>query len=234
VERIVKQLKLKPYKRQSKPLLSDKHKARRLRFCDDNSNRDWRQVLFTDEKTFEVFGRPKNDYIYARSREEVPFRQTVKHPPKLHVWAGMSYWGKTELYCFTGNMDAHFFLGILEERLVADTKRIFGDRRWVFQQDGDPKHTSKLVQGWLEENVDEFFAKGDWPAQSPDANVQEHLWSILQDRVYARNTRTIEQLQQILEDEWDAIPLEMLQSLVNSMPRRLAAIRAADGGATRY
>lgn len=130
-------------------------------------------------------------------------------------------------------MDAEFYKGILKERLVADGTRIFGGRRWLFQQDGDPKHTSRLVQGWLERHA-RFIPKKDWPANSPDLNPIENLWAYLQDRVYARMPRTLGGLQRIIEEEWEAIPLEKLRRLVDSMPRRLAAVQHNQGGSTSY
>ena len=157
----------------------------------------------------------------------------MKHPPKLHVWAGMSYYGKTELYMFTGNMDAEFYEGILKERLLPDAARMFGGRPWVFQQDGHPKHNSARVQAWLRDNV-RFLAKGDWPANSPDLNPMENLWAYLQQRVYAREPRTLAGLQQVIQQEWETIPIEKLQRLVNSMPRRFAAVQYKQGGPTSY
>jgi hypothetical protein len=224
---------LAPHKRPSKPFLNAAHKNRRLRFAAKFRRQNWRDVLFSDEKTFELFAHPKNQYIWTSSAAEVPPNPTVKHPPKLHVWGGISYYGKTELFIFTGNMDREFYKGILEERLLRDARRIFGRRPWLFQQDGDPKHTSDLVQNWLQQHV-RFIPKGDWPANSPDLNPIENLWAYLQQRVYAREPRTLAQLQRFIEEEWDAVPIEMLHRLVDSMNRRLAAVVYKGGGNTSF
>jgi hypothetical protein len=224
---------LKSFKQRAKPFLTDVHKLRRLAFVRKYRRINWHQVLFTDEKTFQLFAHPKNQFIWAPAADDVPAQPAVKHAPKLHVWAGMSYYGKTELFIFTGNMDAEFYEGILKERLLPDATHMFGGRPWLFQQDGDPKHNSTRVQAWLRQHV-RFIAKGSWPANSPDLNPIENLWAYLQQRVYAREPRTLAALQRIIEEEWAAIPIENLQRLVNSMPRRLAAVRYNHGGATSY
>jgi transposase len=234
VHRAMKRAGLKPIKRQRKPLLTDRHKQRRLEFVRKYKNQDWRLVLFTDEKTFELYGRQQHNIVWAASADEVPASAVVKHPPKLHVWGGMSYYGRTKLFVFTGNMDAEFYKSILEERLLLDAREIFDEQLWVLQADNDPKHTSRLVQQWIQDNVPRQIPRTDWPANSPDLNVIEHVWAHLQARVYGREPRTLEGLHRILLEEWEATPIEFLQNLVDSMPRRLEAVRLNQGGSTRY
>jgi transposase len=234
VGKIAKDAGLKPYKRRQKPLLSDDQRARRLAFAHKYRHENFRYWLFTDEKTFELFGHPKNNFVWEESAAAVPGSPKVKHPPKVHVWGGISWYGKTKLYVFTQNLDKELYVKILSTRLPADIPDIFGNRQWTFQQDGDPKHTSRLAQDWLMQNVPRLLPKEDWPANSPDQNVVENFWGIVQDRVYAREPRTVDALKRIIREEWEAIEMKTLRSLVDSMPRRLDAIIAADGGPTKY
>ena len=41
-----------------------------------------------------------------------------KHPVEVHVWAGISMLGATDIYIFTGTMDAQFYEGILEDSFL--------------------------------------------------------------------------------------------------------------------
>ncbi|KAJ8870360.1 hypothetical protein PR048_029381 [Dryococelus australis] len=66
-------------------------------------------------------------------------------------------------------------------------------------------------------------------AQSPDLNPMEHLWDELDRRVRARHGRpkSIAQLMAWLQEEWRRILVDVLQTLVESMPDRVAAVIAA-------
>ena len=74
------------------------------------------------------------------------------------------------------------------------------------------------------------------PACSPDMNPIEHAWDALGRAINGRNIipQTLQQLAQALTEEWDALPQESINNLVDSMTRRVDALIRVRGGHTRY
>ena len=84
VRRRLKDLGVVSTKAISKPLLTEKNKKIRLQFAKDNKFRDWNKVNFSDEKTFYL---ENNKGKFWRNKRERVTRCTVKHPPKMSIFA---------------------------------------------------------------------------------------------------------------------------------------------------
>lgn len=114
-------------------------------------------------------------------------------------------------------------------------KTIFPDGRGIFQDDNAPIHTAQIIKAWYEEH-DTDFHHLDWPAQSPDLNIIEPLWSTLEARVRSvfPPPSSLKALEKVLIDEWYKIPIETIRKLYDSIPRRILAVLNANGGPTPY
>jgi hypothetical protein len=145
------------------------------------------------------------------------------------TWNGVGYATKID-----GRMDGDLYLQILKDELQDSLE--FYDLNTsdvIFQQDNDPKYTCKKDKEWLGEQE---FRTMVWPAQSPDLNPIEHAWFYLKRKLaeYEESPKGIEELWRRTQEEWNKIPAEVCQGLIESMPRRVEAVLTAKGGYTKY
>ncbi|GFU75810.1 transposable element Tcb2 transposase [Trichonephila clavipes] len=105
----------------------------------------------------------------------------------------------------------------------------------LYQDDNAPIHTAKIVQEWFDEHEGEV-GHLDWPPQSPDLNIIEHLWGYLESKLRARfpPPSTISALETALHEEWLHIPLQVVHDLYASIPRRIQSVIQSKGGPTPY
>lgn len=140
-----------------KPYLKPANVRKRLQFAREHLSwtlEQWHQVLWTDEFKFELFGTKRRVYVRRspgeRYRKEC-LLPTVKHGGKesVIVWGAISANGVAALKKIEGIMDKHVYHNILVRHAIPAGKCLIGNK-FLFQEDNDPKHASKLCRGYLE------------------------------------------------------------------------------------
>ena len=248
---LTKDLGARAYRRCIVPKLSPLNISQRLKFCKDHKKwkaEDWKNVLFSDESPFELDHPPnrKNAVIYAKNREDVDPVPKSKFSKKLMVWGMIGPEGVSKLHVATPGtkIDATYYREIILKQYMLPALQKKANRgsilmkkmapdmsRAIFQQDGARCHTAAVNEEWLKENIENYWAKGVWPANSPDLSPIENVWAILQDKVNEIDPppSTLEALEKILKDAWSKISPEVLENLYNSMPGRIQAVLEAKG-----
>lgn len=224
-----------------KPALSNKNVAARLKFARQHKDwtvEDWKRVIWSDESKFNRYQSDGKQYYWRRQRETIQrhhVKQTVKHGGgNIMVWGCFTWWHVGPLQKIDGIMRKEDYLNILKTHLpdFVDMSE-YPEEEVVFQQDGDPKHTSKIVKEWL---TGQNFQLMEWPPQSPDLNPIENLWSIVKRRLgqYRTAPSNLSELWQRVQLEWQKIPDEIIQKLVESMPNRINMVLQNKGLWTKY
>jgi transposase len=206
-------------------MLTAAHKQKRLEWARKHRNDSWEKTLFSDETAFQLF-RNTVRYWYKGRR---PVRYMPKDRSKIFAWGGFCARGKTSLFCFREIMNGPFYVDILRKHLP-EIKRML-KRNWRFQQDNDPKHTSRVAKEFLNKNFPEVI---DWPSNSPDLNPIENLWNIVKGNVEKRQPKNLTELERFMKEEWDNIPNTFVINLVRSMKERCELIIKKNGERIPY
>lgn len=218
-----------------KPPLTSGHKERRMNFASEHVTwtNEWRKVVFSDEKKFNLDGPDGLSYYWHDLRDEprVISRRNFGGGSVM-VWAAFGYHGKTAIIRLNGRQDSSAYQDTLANHLLPIGSTI-AESPWIFQQDNAAIHTSRSTLRWFEANMVTLL---EWPSRSPDLNPMENLWGWLARRVYqdGRQFRDAQELQSAIEESWSEVPQVLLESLVDSMVTRMKAVLVSHGGSTKY
>jgi transposase len=170
IERIHEQTGFESYKTIRKPWLRPANIKKRLAWAKEHvhwTKEQWRNVIWSDESPFTLrCNRLGKCWRLASERDEhFATTPTIKHDKKINVWGCFCYYGVGSLAQITGIMDGPMYCDILENNLQASIDMYFEEGQNVlFQQDNDPKHTSKVAKEYM---ASENWPVMIWPAQSP-------------------------------------------------------------------
>ena len=145
----------------------------------------------------------------------------------LQVWGSITYSGIGHLYEITDNLTTPKYKQILIHYAVPVGKALIG-KNFVFQ------HTARVIKKYLENKKrDGSLTVLNWSAQSPDMNIIEQVWTYME-KVTLHFPVNLQQLWEVLQDIWRNIPVDFIQRLYDSVPRRVNEVCKAKAFHTKY
>ncbi|KAG2461068.1 TCB1 transposase, partial [Polypterus senegalus] len=221
-----------------KPLLSKRHMAARLEFAkrhlkDSQTMRN--KILWSDETKIELFGVNAGRHVWREpgtAHHQANTILIVKHGGGgIILWGCFLAAGTGRLVRIKGKMTAAMYRDILDENLLQSALDLRLGRRFIFQQDNDPKHTAKISKEWLQDNSVNVL---EWLSQSPELNPNEHLWRDLKMAVHQRFPSNLMELEKCCKDEWAKLAKDRCAKLVASYSKNFEAGIAPKGASTKY
>jgi DDE superfamily endonuclease len=199
---------------------------------------DWKQVMWTDETKINLFGSDGVKWGWKKGNNNSDPRiisQTVKHGGgNIMVWGCMTWEGPGFISRIEGGLDSTLYVEILDECIPLTLEYYEIDQNtMIFQQDNDPKHTSRIASKYFEDKKMNLLY---WPPQSPDLNPIEHLWMHLKRELskFPDHPKGCNMLWEHVVSVFNSIKPEVCQNLIRSMPDRIQAVKRAKGGHTKY
>jgi hypothetical protein len=225
-----------------KPLISPRNIERRLAFAlihlqDPDLLES--ETIWSDETT--VRKMPKDKDLHYRVhgsllKENLPYNHQIQMGGfSVMFWGCFSSCGLGPLVALEGFQNQHTYLKLLQDYLLHEiqvAQQVHGID-FTFMQDNAPCHKTNLIMDFLRQNNVPTL---DWPAQSPDLNPIENLWSIIKRRRQKKfgipHTK-VELVEQIFHI-WEGIDGELLDTLSESITNRLREVVRLKGRATKY
>ncbi|GFX11403.1 transposable element Tcb2 transposase [Trichonephila clavipes] len=226
--------------KRNKRTTAQQHRTARLQWCREHHNwteQDWASVLFSDESRFSLSSDCRRQLIWRESgtayRPE-NIQEKDRYPTcSIMVWAGIMINGRTRLHVVAnGTMTDQRYV----DEVLLPHVRLFrgavGDK-FDFMDDNATCHRTLAVQDCLDSAGIQRLV---WPARSPDLNPIENVWDALGRQVAGRNYPPTNKktLIRALTEEWDKLPQQLLDNVVQSMVRRVECCITLHGGHIPY
>ena len=219
--------------------IHEANRKARIAWCRGNRYKTlyayWNRVVFSDECKIDI-GTDNCVFIWRRVGEDwMPCCLSQPPTPKfsLMVWGCIIFNGVGTITVVDGNVNAQKYIDILEEQLWPVVVRHFPEDNYIYQDDNAPVHRARIVQDYKRENNIHSMV---WPAQSPDLNIIENMWLRLKrelrngDAIYMSKV----ELEAAIRRIWENTPVNYVQCLYRSIPRRIQKVLRSRGYITKY
>ena len=219
---------------------------------------DWKRVIWSDESSIWIGVNPRRQWIIRAPGERFDkkfIKKTFKSQQvKIMVWA--CFTGERLgplIVCEEGGVGAGEYQEILYDGLFSliddlleppedhGMIQVADENTFVFMQDNATCHKATEILEFLEEN---HVPTMEWPPQSPDLNPLENLWVEFKAAFHecfvtmfgypSKSPEARYHYGEVLQKVWYELGQDLVDALIESMPRRVQAVIDAEGGWTKY
>jgi len=109
---------------------------------------------------------------------------------------------------------------LLMQKLLPDIRRL--SNFYVFQQDSAPAHRARETIELLTMETPEFIPPTLWPQNTSDLNpVDYKVWSVMQEKVYKKRSKDIDELRARILPAWDEMDQRLIDAAIRQWRTRL-------------
>jgi len=196
-------------------------------------NINWNQVIFSDEKLFNLHGC-ESHYTWIGSNQS-PYRVRKQiRSPGLMVWAMVLPSGLLSYQIMEGRQDTEKYIAIIAKYALPIIK-LEMKPGFLFQQDNAPIHCSKKAKEFFNDSEVKLL---NWPAYSPDINIIENIWHILSNIMYSDGPmKNLKELRATLNSAvniFNETKRDYAKKLYESLPSRICDIIEKKGSRLKY
>ena len=191
----------------------------------------WDYVIFTDETGYWI-----NDHTgkgwFKSNQDFIPGE--IESREKINIWGGVSMRGKVAIGVYRENLNQDVYLEILRRSLIPRARQLY-PYGFFLQYDNLKVHTAGRVLQYLDslwpQTIQDVLP---WPNRSPDLNPLENVWAVLKRNIRKRQAQSLNELERIILEEWEALDEEYVQSVCETITLRLYECFEAGGHRLDY
>lgn len=208
-----------------KSVLSNKNKELRFQHCQKYLNKNLDDVLWTDESTFIL--NQNTQKIFVSKGSTKPTKTKFNPNYSVMVWGGISTFGKTPLILVEGWQDGPKYQNLIESNKTR-IKKMFGRKKWRFQQDNAKCHTAPQSISCIKKHLTTSLFPH--PPQSPDLNPIELIWAKMKRLVQTYDPKNKRELVDAIMKSWEKIGKRFIIRCIRHLRKNMKKCIEKNGG----
>lgn len=256
MQRRLREEGIRKWRAVKRALLTQKHAKERLAWARAHQHwtvDDWKRVIWSDESAVQKDSNATGCWVFrCQNKREKYAPQNVRMKARdgnlsQLIWACFVGDRLGPIVFISGSVKQDPYIELLCMNLepFVEALKADGETNLEFQQDNARPHTATRTRKFLEALASKHgLTIMNWPANSPDLSLIENLWAHLKHelRIQYPDTATLkgspETIKAILRGRlhkiWWEIGEEVLNKLVEDMPKRVKEVIAARGWYTSH